>query len=530
MKRPLAIGAIAVACLLASSAAAEEFTVRGVGFAPIKGNRPEAVRALATQDAKRHAVIAAIDKMLGADASAKPEIAQKIGAIVDQVANSSVVDTSSEAVGDRFEVTLSLALDDRGFRELLSDEGVALNTSTTRSYSILAVMDEYRTTPKDLQAPVEDLVEFNSQVGSSFSDRSSAGSSSRAAAARASSAAYNVDAKDSSSGSVSGSYSGHVSAAGSDQSGSAGLGASERARLAAQQSSSSSIRGSGAAASAATSSRSASSFDRTNVQAEDHDNVSYRRLVKYQPQATAPETLNRTYGALIGQLQAYDLRIIDNDVFRSKYFRDKPLTLDKIVNGAELSRYVGYAKTDSNADFFLAGTSVIIDSGISPTTGRYICSGIVTLKVYSTVDGETIAAETIPETGSGLNTDDCAGAVTQKLAASIGPRVGAQIQTYWKRRQMYGRELVLTLRGPLSLGVRARFASAIATLPGVENSVQRSASGSEMEFTISYKGGAPIDQALAGALASDPTFAALDSRSEAGRVLMCLGPCPVGGD
>ena len=27
-------------------------------------------------------------------------------------------------------------------------------------------------------------------------------------------------------------------------------------------------------------------------------------------------------------------------------------------------------------------------------------------------------------------------------------------------------------------------------------------------------------------LAADPAFAALDSRSETGRVLMCLGPCP----
>ena len=107
-----------------------------------------------------------------------------------------------------------------------------------------------------------------------------------------------------------------------------------------------------------------------NIHAEDHDNVSFKSLVKYQPQGSAPETLNLTYGALVGQLQDYDLRVFDNDIFRSRYFKDKPLTLDQMVNGSELSRYGEFAKTEANADFFLAGTSVIVDTGKIPTTGN----------------------------------------------------------------------------------------------------------------------------------------------------------------
>lgn len=519
----------AAASLVTTHALAAEFSVRGVGSVTIKGNKPETVRAMATREAKRKAVIAAIDKILGANASASPAVAAKIDAIVQQVNDGAVVESSSQAVGGAFEVSLSLALDDKIFRELLSDQGVALNTSTGRSYSILAVMDEYRTTPKNLRAPVEELVEFSAQRGASFSDKSAAGASANSASNRAGRSSSSLDARETASGSASGRSSGSLVASRADQEGSGSFNVRANDQFSVRENGASSLQGSSTSVSTSASASASSSFAKMNVQAEDHDDVAYRKLVKYQPQSTAPETMNRTYGALVGQLQSYDLRIIDNDLFRSRYFKDKPLTLDRIVNSAELARYIQLAKSEAKADFFLAGTSVIVDSGVSPTTGQTVCSGVVTVKAYSTVDGETIASETIPETSSGLNSDDCAGAVARKMAVSIGPRVGAQVQNYWKRRSMYGREVVLTLRGTLPLALRARFASAVAALPGVESSVQRSASGSQMEFTVSYKGGAPIDQALATLLANDPAFSNLDSRSESGRVLMCLGACPAPG-
>lgn len=555
MTRRIALAATALAVLFSTQASAAEFTVRGVGSAPIvKGAKPEQVRALATREAKRRAVIAAVDQMLGADASARPEVAQKLDEIIEQVSDTALTDVSSQAVGDRFEVSLSLALDDKSFRELLSNKGVAVNTATARSYSILAVMDEYRTTPKDLKAPVEEIVEYNSQKGSSYSDTSSAGQFSKSASAHASSAALAADARQSSSGSVKGAYSDNASASqslnagyaqngGASYAGPSGSGnlngsssghvsgssnsqESSKGWVDAQASQSSDAHIRAASASASSSSNVSSAYAKANVHAEDHDNYSFKSVVKYQPQATAPENVNRTYGALMGQLQAYDLRVLDNDMFKSRYFKGQPLTLDKMVNGSELDRYVSFAKTDAKADFFMAGVSIIVDSGVSPATGQYVCTGLVSTKVYSTVDGEVIAAETVPATGSGQNTDDCAAAVARKMALAIGPEMGAQIQTYWKRRTMYGRELVLTLQGQLPLGLRARFANAVSALPGVQSSVQRSASSTQMEFTVSYKGSAPIDQALAAALAADPAFANLDSRNETDRVLMCLGPCP----
>jgi hypothetical protein len=559
LKRHLAIAA--ALSLLSTSAFAAEFTVRGVGSAVIKGKDPQTVRAVATRQAKRNAVMAAIDKMLGAGASGMPAVSGKIDAVAQQISDGTIVDSSSQAVGGAFEVSLSLALDDREFRELLSDQGIALNTATARGYSILAVMDEYRTTPKDLRAPLEELEEFSTRKGASFSDRSSSGAGARSANAEASQSSSSLDARGSQSSSASGKYnesakgkdsfkaSGSASSAagaaasgangsaslyGSRQgsfsgSGSTSVSAKSSGQFANQQASASSVRANDTASSAASRSSASSSFSKTDVQAETHDDLTYRKLVKYQPQSTAPEQLNRTYGALMGQLEAYDLRMIDNDMFRSRYFQNQPLTLDRMSNSGELSRYVEFAKRDARADFFMAGTSVIIDSGISPTTRQYVCSGLVTVKTFSTVDGELIASDTFPANGSGMNSDDCAGDVARKMALSIGPVLGAKVQNYWKKRSMYGREVVLTLTGSfLSLPIRARFSQAVAGLSGVENSVQRSSSGTEMEFTVSYKGASPIDQALAMSLMNDPVFANLDSRTDGQRVVLCLGPCKPG--
>ncbi|HVI31038.1 hypothetical protein [Phenylobacterium sp.] len=556
----LKIALLAACCLAASPAGAAEFTVRGTGAAAAKGN-PQTVRALATRAAKRKAVIAAIEKVLGAGTTANPAVAARIDSIVEQVGDETIADSSAQNIAGQFEVSLTLSLDDRAFRELLSDQGVALNTSTARSYSLLAVMDEYRTTPRDLKAPVEELVEFSTRKGASFSDRSSQGASSRSASAQASRSASTIDARSSESSSASGRYSESLKAKGaaqasgsgsanmaastSGQGGAASLSAAQQAQFSARQSgsvnakssgqfsgssnSASSVRGSASASSASAQSSGSSSFSRTDVQAEVHDDLSYRKLVKYQPQATAPENLNRTYAALLGQLRGYDLRVLDNDVFRSRYFQNQPLTLEKMTSSGELARYVSYARKDQAADFFMAGTSVIVDSGINAATGQYACSGVVTVKAYSTVDGESIAGETMSAYGSGINTDACADDVARKLAMAVGPEIGSQVQTYWKQRGMYGRELVLRLTGSfIPLPVRARFSQAVASLPGVESSVQRTASSTEVELTVSYKGAEPIDQALAMALASDPSFATLDSRTEGQRVVLCLSACRPG--
>jgi hypothetical protein len=442
----------------------------------------QAIRASALKAAKRQAAIAAIDKVLGPDASKDPRVAAKVDAVVAQISEERIVDTKASREGDEYQVTLKVVLDDKEFRTLLSDLGIAINTAAVRSFSILSVMDEFLTSPRDLKAPLEELVEFSHDRGASLSDKSK-GSESFAASA---------------SGNMQGS---------SNHEGHHGGGSQ-------QNSASHNMAAKGSAAYA------------NDVAMEAHDDVRYRKLVKYQPQNTGPEKTSQAYNALMGQLQDYDLRVLDNDVFRSRHFKDAPLTIEQMQNGEALTKYVAFARTEANADFFMVGNSIIIDSGKNRNTGDDQCTGLVTVKTYATADGEAIASETLSEAATGLNLNDCAGNVAKKLARIGGPLIGARVQEYWKRRATYGRELVVTLTGsPLPLMLKTQFSKAVRSLPGIEGDSQRVSNGKQLQLVVTYKGSEPLDQALATQLSSNPSFANLDAHTDGNLLYFCMGPC-----
>jgi hypothetical protein len=174
----------------------------------------------------------------------------------------------------------------------------------------------------------------------------------------------------------------------------------------------------------------------------------------------------------------------------------------------------------------MVGTSIIIDAGKSANTGDLECTGVVTLKTYSTLDSESIASETFSEASTGRNINDCAGNLAKKIAAIGGPIIGARVQEYWKRRSTYGREYTLTLVGAgLPLMVKTAFTKALKAVPGVENDVQRASTATRLQMVVTYKGTDPLDQAMAASLAANPAFATLDSRTTGNQVFLCMGPC-----
>lgn len=476
-----------LAVLLSTPAVAKDIEVIGRGAAPLEPKNPMLARAQAIRAAQRNAVVNAMGKVLGPGATKDPRVAGRIDDVALQIPSTAFGNPqSAPPVGNVYEVTVTLVLDDKTFRTLLSDQGIAVNTSTARASSILAVMDEFLTTPRDVHAPLEELVTWRRDVGATFQDNSSASASSR------------------SSDSVSVRGDASLTAAGSG----ANVEASQslRGRAASQSSSSSEVV--------------------MAVAAEKHDVEEYEKLVKYQPQGGQPEKTSQAYNALMAELQDYDLRVLDNDQFKSRYFKDQPLTIEQLQNGEQLSRYVRFARTEANADFFMVGTSIVIDSGKNPNTGDLECTGVVTVKTYSTLDGESIASETISEASVGRNLNECAANVAKKLASIGGPVLGARVQEYWKRRETYGREAVLTLKGAnLPLMVRTAFARSLKAVPGVENSTQRTCNAQTCQFVVTYKGADPLDQAVAMTLAENPAFATLDSRTDGNDVVLCMGPC-----
>jgi hypothetical protein len=502
----LAVFVLALA--LAGPAKAKELEVHARASVSAAGD-PGAVRAMATREARRRAVVTAIEKVLGPDAAVDPRVSAKIDAIVAQIPDDRFVEATGTRVGASYEMAITLVLDDKDFRTLLSDAGVAVHTATARSHAILAVMDEFLATPRDLRAPLEELEEFNASKGASYEEKNASRSASAASSSRAEASMTTVDATASSRARLD-----------------AKRGGNDPANLSGRASADMNVKAAQASASATTRASSSSASASSSVAASAHDDVHYRKLIRYQPQNAGPEKTSQTYAALMGQLQDYDLRVLDNELFRSQYFKDTPLTLDQLQNGAELAKYVKFARADAAADFFMVGTSVLVDAGKNPNTGDMECTGIVTVRTYATSDGESIASETFSEASSGRNTNECSANLARKLGQISGPVVGARIQEYWKRRSTYGREMLLTLKGAsLPLMVRTGFARSLKTVPGVEGSTQRACSDKECQFVVTYKGSDPLDQAVAVALSENPAFASLDSRLDGTNVVLCMGPC-----
>ncbi len=508
--------AVSLAVISLSSAEAKEIEVIGRTsiHLPQSGGDFRAIRAKAQRDAKRQAVMMAIEKITGVSPSQDSRIAPQIDAVVSQIPDERLVDSHGTRVDDSYEFTVKLIVDDQEFRTLLADLGIAVNTTKVRAYSILVLMDEFLTTERDVQAPLEELEEFSSEKGGHF--RNTSRSSSFKTASSVASSASSVDARLSEQAHPSGN-SGQASTASTTQHAKDGTSSSG---ISANKSLRSAQAASVAAASVSSSARV------VGVEAEVHDNVNYKKLIRYQPHGGQPEKNSQAYNALVGQLEAYDLRVLDNDVFRSKYFKDTPLTLEKMQNGEALSKYVAYANSEAKADFFMVGNSIIIDSGKNPNTGDSQCTGVVTVKTYSTVDGESIASETFAEEGAGTNVNDCAARAVKKLASVGGPVIGARIQDYWKRRIQYGREYVVTLSGiNLPLTVKTTFTKALKEISGIENETQRSSGPRQLQLVVTYKGTEPLDQALAVSLSNSKVFSNLDSRSDGNQITLCMGPC-----
>ena len=521
---------------------AKEIEIVARGAFPLSAGNPQTVKSMAFKDAKKKAVIAGINKINGPDSTKDPKVQEKIQSIVDQI-DDGLYKQKGQTVGDDYEISVTLTIDDKVFKTLIIDAGIAANTETVRSFQILAVMDEFFTTPTDLKAPLEELEEFSSEKGKSLKDKSITAKSTKQASAASSNSASSVDARTSSSGKASGSYdskldaNGRSSVAASGQDGygasssiagsrSGSISARDKGEYSAEQKNTASYKEANAISQSADSAKSDSAISAKNIASEEHDNVHYKKLIKYQPQNRGPEKTSLTYNALKGQFQDYDLKVLDNDMFRSKYFKNKPITIEQMENSVELSKYVAFAKTDAKADFFMVGSSIIIDSGINAATGENTCTGVMTVKTYSTVSSEDIASATVSERASGTNANDCAGKAAMKLAEVGGPIISSRIQEYWKRRNASGREYVVTLTGQnLTLMSRMAFSKAVKGVPGVDGVTQRTSGDKEYQLVVVYKGSDPLDQSVAMNLAANPGFSTLDSRTEGDQIFLCMGPC-----
>ncbi len=471
---------------------AVEIEVKGEGAALVTPDVAQ-VQLEAQKAATKNAINVAVDRIMGAGMSKDPKVRDKLDYLASQLDTYRIkqVDTPRRE-GDNYVISTLLIVDDAKFRKIIADAGIASGASTARSAAVLTVMDEFFTSPSDFNAPPQPFKEvttFKYDHDAAYKEQEV------------------LSAKGASSNFVSKNHKESGAATVSGQAGASYSDTNTPGVVNAQYADKSAFNGQysqGASRTSSSSNKSQLAYN-GSVNASDSEHAFFENVKEWQPKNTsAPAKESYTLGALGEAFRTYDIRSLSNELFRSKYFADKVVTIEKLENSQDLASYVKFAKVDAKADFFAVGTSVIVDRGPNPSTGRNTCDGMAVVKVYSTTDGETIASSALTESASGGTSDQCRANVAKKVGSGLGSTIASQIQDYWKTRQMYGSEYVVLLLGDFPTMARIQFTNVLKQVEGVQNVKLRTTSSGKAEFVLNYNGGGQLGDNIFIKLADSP--------------------------
>jgi hypothetical protein len=482
----LVILAICLSITKAAYGDGAQITVVGVGKVPI-GTDISLSRDQSFEAAKQNAVANAIDNKLGANTAEDPAVQDKLASITQQVTDDMVVNQDSNRDGsNNYVTTVTLQMDEAFFTELIQNAGIANSgnaSSTANQYRVLAIMDEYFTTPTDQQEqkPLKEVVNYHSDQSSSSDFK-------------ANFKAHNAD--------------------------------QENGSLYANDGGGAAIRDSLNGASSASAAGSASGSDQKT------DVVDYNSLIEYQPKNVGPADQNFTYAQIVEVAQQFDLTIVDNSVIKSQYFRGKPMSLNQLQNAGTWFDYIDKAaKASAKADYVMLGNSIIVDNGRNAETGECECDGMVTVNTFSTRGGESIGTDIQTESAFGNSPDQCRAAVAKKMGEIVGSNVSHRIANYAKLREMYGQAFNVeldSLRGHLTGRIADTFLDALDAMPGRQGRVvERGRDKNSIQVTVTYKGDKGFTRDFNTATANMAVFSNMDSTTSGNNIRFCLeGTCP----
>ena len=509
---------------LSLPAMAEMLTVSGIGKSLISADAA-LTRSDSLQSAKKDAIVQLVNKINGPRAADDPAVQAKLDLIAKQLGDEFILDQStSRDAANNLVTTVKIQIDDLQVRTLISDLGIA--QTTARNYPVLILMDEFFTTPTDSTKPLREVVEFSSDKSAAYTEKvhddtasASNSESSQSSAERVSAAAaYRADAQV--QGRRNTEINGNYGSANEQVGVNASASAAGKARYDAAAKSESANKDSA----------SDSSSYGHEVNAEQKDVQTFKKLIEYQPRNIGPDKQNYTLQAVLRQSTRYDLAVRDSDLFRSKYFTGKPLTMDEMANSSELARFTAAAR-DEQADYLMVGNTIILDNGKNAATGQFVCDGLLSLKTFSTEDGSAIAAEARSESASGNTPDQCRVNVANKMGNYAVGVVGHSISEYWKKRETYGREYSVVLRslmGNLNENAKDSFSEAMESMQGLNSKViERRSTRNELEVSLTYKGEKSLSRAIGAALKTQATFAQSGRKVDGTKIVICLeGQCP----
>lgn len=501
MKQTLSV--LLLSLLSGTTAWAEDIRVIGEGKSLISQDL-SLTRQQAFLAAKLDAVRQALVKINGPQVVADPLFEQKLPALSQQIADEYIISQNSQRDAQNNLVTsVTLQIDDLQLRSLISDQGIA--TQTSRNHPILIVMDEFFTTPTDQQKPLREFVQY-------FSDQSvhhkESANHQRQDSVQASSAYRQAASAQQLT---------HKKALYADGQSAAGIGL--------RTASAASMSQAGKAAYQEKNSESSN----YQIDSGEKDIQLYTHVTEYQPQVE-PAKQNYTLQAVLRQTNRYDLAVKDADLFRSKYFQGGNLNLAQINDGKVLAGFVDAARQDAS-DYLMVGTSIILDLGLNASTGLYACDGLINLKAYATADGTAIAADARSESAQGASPDQCRVNVANKLGDYAIGVAGPAIADYWKRRDLYGQTFIVTLKsltGNLNDNTKDLFSEALEKIQGVSGKiVEKRSTRNELQLSVLYKGDQSLSRAVGGAMRPYAAFANAGRLSDGNQLTICLeGTCP----
>jgi len=503
---------------LAMAAANADDSVIGEGRAPLGAGTASAIRGAAKQDAVRDAVLKAIKDATALDAS-DDRFAPIVAEVSKQMRDIRV--TSEETVGGDFVTRVAVNVDRKQIKNAI--RGTDLDKLNDRSFGILMLVDEFVTSTRDLNLPLEELVEMKYDAGSSFKDKSIKAASASASSSSAVGYSASVNAANASSSKVDAKSQAALDA----RSGDASLSGNAKSSLNASQSSNSSLAAKENYA-AASNAKSASAFvDAKNVAAASHETASYKKLVKYQD-ASKPTSHPLFLNEFSGKLRDYDLRLLDSMNARSKYFGDKPINLALLSNSAEMAKFSEFARTKANADFLMVGSATVIAGERNAATGDMSCVVNAELKAFATAGGELIASMSESTQAAGPNIEGCSAVAMQKVARMMAPSFAGSTLGYWADRSARGRQYTVELKGnSVPVALRIAFAKALKQLNGA-SAVEKKTDGDDgVMLTLTLKGGADAADDIYSAVSEQAAFAGknLDRKVDGEQITLCLNKC-----
>ncbi len=510
--------ALSAGLIAAPTLAHAQNTVIGEGRTPVGAGDASAIRNAAKQEALRDAVIKAIKDATALDAS-DGRHAAIINEVAKQLRDVRVIEEVRE--GADFVTRIDAHVDRRQIKNAI--RGTELDKLNDRSFSILMLVDEFVTNSRDLQLPLRDLTEYSYDAGASYKDKTRAASASSASSSATIAASSSVNAARASSTKVAGAASSGVAVQGSD--GSAGA-AAANSRFSGQSADAASYRTKDSMAASSSSKSSQAATYQANVEAKNHEKVSYRRLVEYQD--TSKPTTNSVFlSSFSGSLRDYDLRLLDASITRSKFFGDRKITLAALGSSAEMAKFSEFARK-SNADFLMVGSSTVVAGDINPATGMQSCAVTAEVKVFATAGSEQISSAAQSTEAAGRNIEDCAAKASTKIANMLAPEFANRTLGYWADRAARGRQYTVELKGVgLNFPLRMAFAKALREIPDVADVETKENSDAGVRATVTLKGKANPMEQVYGAVSSQSAFAGrnLDGAEEGETLVLCLNSC-----